>query len=436
MNKLDSQLLRGELVRAGFKLCEEADAADVVLYNTCSVREHAENRVFSHLGTYRRRAASEPDFVLGVLGCMAQRLGAAIRDRFPFVDLVCGTRAFPRVSGLLRRVMDGERPLVDVSMETPVRFDRVGCMRESPHAAYVSIMRGCTNFCSYCIVPHVRGPEVSRPLEDVVAEVAELADSGVREITLLGQNVNSYGRDLDADVNLADLLVRLNEVDGLARIRFVTSHPREMTDEILDAVGGLGRVCEHLHVPAQSGSDAVLKRMNRGYTARCYRELVERARRRVPGVALASDFIVGFPGETDEDFRQTLRLVRDVQFQQCFMFKYSPRPGTKAASREDDVPDEVKRQRHRRLLEAQQRVDAQRRSALIGREVEVLVEGPSKRDPANLSGRTRGNDIVVFRGPDGLTGQLVRLEVTDSTALTLFGRPVDAAERPAPASSR
>ena len=421
MNKLDSQVLRGRLARAGFELCEEPDAADVVLYNTCSVREHAENRVFSHLGTYRARAERNPDFVLGVLGCMAQRLGAEIRQRFPFVDLVCGTRAFVRVPELLRGIMDGGGPVVDVAMDAPVRFDRAACMRESGHSAYVSIMRGCTNFCAYCIVPHVRGPEVSRAPDDVVDEVRRLAEGGVREITLLGQNVNSYGRDLDGDVNLAALLEGMNKVPGLARIRFVTSHPRDMTAELLDAVGRLDKVCEHLHVPPQSGSDAVLRRMNRGYTARDYRHLVDSARRRVPGVALAGDFIVGFPGETEEDFEETLRLLRDVRFQQCFVFKYSPRPGTKAAGWEDDVPDEVKRRRHRQMLDAQELVDTERRAAMVGSKTEVLVDGPSKQDASNLSGRTRQNDIVVFRGSEDLTGELVTLELTDSTALTLFG---------------
>ena len=422
MNKLDSQLLRGELARSGFALTDDAARADVVLYNTCSVRRHAEDRVLSHLGSYRRRALREGRFVLGVIGCMAQRLGPKLIERFGFLDLVCGTHAFLRVPEYLRHVMAGQGPIVDVEGDGEVSFARAPGMRVSPHRAYVSVMRGCDNSCSYCIVPYVRGREVSRPPQDVVEEVEALAADGVKEVILLGQNVNSYGRGLDGeDAGLAGLLVLVNEVEGLRRIRFVTSHPRDMSDAVLDAVAGLDRVCEHLHVPAQSGSDAVLRRMNRGYTAADYRHMVARARERIPAVELAGDFMVGFPGEADAEFDDTLRLLRDVRFQQSFIFKYSPRPQTRAANWPDDVPDEVKRERNQRLLAAQQEIDAERRAAMVGRRVEVLVDGPSKSDPAKLSGRTRQNDIVVFTGDGSLAGTLGTVRLTDSTVLTLFG---------------
>ncbi len=423
MNKLDSRLLGGELVRAGYALSDEPEGAEVVIYNTCSVRAHAEDRVFSHLGTYRQRAEREERFVLGVVGCTAQRLGERIVERFPFVDLVCGTRSFLRVPEHLKRVLTGQGPVVDVETDGPVRFDRMPCMRQSGHSAYVSVMRGCDNFCSYCIVPHVRGREFSRPPGQIVEEVRALAAEGVREVTLLGQNVNSYGRKMPSGerCDLAGLLRAVSEVAGIWRIRFVTSHPKDMSDAVLEAVADLEPVCEHLHVPAQSGADAVLERMNRRYTAAQYRDMVRRARETIPGVALASDFIIGFPGETDEDFAETLRLLREVRFQQCFIFSYSPREGTRAAELTDDVPADVKHERHQRLLGAQEQVDGERRAGMVGRQVEVLVDGVSPGDPTRLSGRTRANDIVVFDGPESLTGELVPVRVVDSTALTLFG---------------
>ncbi len=429
MNKLDTELLRGELVRHGFALTDGPDRAEVVLYNTCSVRAHAEDRVLSHLGSYRRRAERDGGFILGVIGCMAQRLGRELVDRFGFVRLVCGTRALLRVPEHLQRIMAGGGAIVDVEEDGPFQLHRMPRMRAAPHRAYVSVMRGCDNFCSYCIVPYVRGRAVSRPPGEIVAEVEALAAEGVREVILLGQNVNAYGKGLDEPATLADLLASIDGVEGLDRIRFVTSHPRDMSDAILDAVAGLEKVCEHLHVPAQSGSDAVLRRMNRGYAAAQYREMVERAREKIPGVELASDFMVGFPGETDGDFEDTLRLLTEVGFQQSFVFKYSPRPGTRAAGWPDDVPDQVKRERNLRLLAAQERFDAERRSKMVGLEVEVLVDGPSKGDPAKLSGRTRQNDIVVLEGDRGLAGRLCTARIVNSTPLTLFAELAGAAAR-------
>jgi tRNA-2-methylthio-N6-dimethylallyladenosine synthase len=427
MNKLDSELLRSELVRHGFELTDDPGGADVLLYSTCSVRQHAEDRVLSRLGAHRRRAEHDGGFVLGVIGCMAQRLGAGLTRQFDFLDLVCGTGALLRVPGHLRRILAGEGPVVDVAEDGAVGCERMPAVRARRHQAYVGVMRGCDNFCSYCIVPYVRGREVSRPPGQILDEVKALADDGVRQVTLLGQNVNSYGRGLPGvGSNLADLLALLDGVEGLERIRFITSYPRDMSDAILDAVAGLARVCEHLHVPAQSGSDAVLERMNRGYSAAHYRDMAERARAKIPGVELASDFMVGFPGETQADFEDTLRLLEEVRFQQAFVFKYSPRPGTKAAQMPDDVPDQVKRERNQRLLEAQERVDRARRSAMVGRQVEVLVDGPSKGDPTRLSGRTRQNDIVVFRGTAQRPGDLCTVRIAGATALTLFDEVVAA----------
>jgi tRNA-2-methylthio-N6-dimethylallyladenosine synthase len=422
MNKLDSQLLRRELERDGFALTEDPSRADVVLYNTCSVRRHAEDRALSHLGSWRQRARREPGFVLGVIGCMAQRLGQRLVEQFDHVDLVCGTRAFLRVPEYLRHLLAGGPAVVDVSEGDGMGLDCPGSMRTGPHQAYAGIMRGCDNFCSYCIVPYVRGREWSRPPRQVVGEVEALVADGVREVTLLGQNVNAYRCEADGRVvRFADLLAMVNEVAGLFRIRFVTSHPRDMTDDLLDAVAALEKVCEHLHVPPQSGSDAVLARMNRGYTVADYRRMADRARERIPGVELAGDFIVGFPGEAEADFEATLDLLRTVRFQQSFVFKYSPRPETRAARWPDGVPDAVKRRRNQLLLQAQAQVDGERRAALVGSTVQVLAEGPSKADPRHLSGRTRQNDIVVFDGPADLAGQLCPVRLTGATVLTLFG---------------
>lgn len=425
MNKLDSELLQGEFVRRGFTVADRAEEADIVLCNTCSVREHAESKVFSYLGTFRERAGGDPNFILGVIGCTAQRLGAAIIERFAFVKLVCGPTQVANVPRFLEEVRRTGRSVVAVDEEGEVHFDRVVEARPQKHHAYVSIMRGCNRYCAYCIVPYVRGREVSRRPSEITHEVKKLRHDGVREIVLLGQNVNRYGRGLDEDgASFADLLALLNGIEGIERIRFVTSHPADMTEEIFDAVARLEKVCEHIHMPAQSGSNAVLKRMNRGYTVEQYRDMLAMARGKIAGGAIASDFIVGFPGETEEDFAQTLQLVREERFQQAFMFKYSPRPGTRAAGWEDDVPVEVKSERLQRLLKGQQEVDTTRRGGLVGSTLEVLVEDYSKRDGSKLSGRTRQNDIVVFQGPSNLLGQLCSSEIVSATSLTLFGRAV------------
>ena len=437
MNKLDSELAAAELVARGYRSVDDPGRADVVLYYTCSVREHAENRVLSHLGSWRRRAEDDPRFVLGVLGCMAQRLGGELVRKFPYVKLVCGSRAFLRVPGHLEAIRAGEGPIVDVGMDAFTQCRRPA-LRPRRHSAYVSIMRGCDNYCAYCIVPYVRGREVSRPVEEVAGEVERLCEDGAAEITLLGQNVDSYGKGLTPPSRLSDLLRRVAGTPGLRRLRFVTNHPRDVGDDLLRAVADLEPVCEHLHVPAQSGSSAVLARMRRGYTRERYLEIVESARRVVPGVEIASDFLVGFPGETDEDFEQTLSLMEEVRFQQSFIFKYSPRPGTLAARWPDDVPEAVKRERNQRLLEAQQRIDTERRGALVGTVAEVMVEGanPADREGRRLSGRTRGNDIVFFSQPalgaessaeenaraaEDMAGSVLSVRITGSTALTLFG---------------
>ena len=424
MNKLDSETIAGQLLEAGYQAAGDLSEADVVLINTCSVRQHAEDKVWSLLGTLRRRKTRDPDLIIAVLGCMAQREQKAILARMPHVDVVCGPMDLPRLPALLAGLRARREQVVAVDSCGPVELRRVVARRPSRFQAFVSVMRGCDNFCSYCIVPHVRGRERSRPPAQIVAEVRRLADDGCREVTLLGQNVSSYGRGLAEPITLAGLLERLDPIDGLDRIRFVTSHPKDATDELFRAMADLPKVCPHLHLPAQAGSDRILGLMNRGYTRDDYLERVARVRALVPGVELASDFIVGFPTETDAEYGQTVDLVERAEFQNCFIFKYSPRPGTRAADMPDDVPLAVKKQRNNHLLAVQQGVMARRQAARVGRVVEVLVEGVSKNDPARLIGRTRANHIVAFAGGPGLEGHSVALRITGSTPLTLFGERV------------
>ena len=420
MNRLDSELIAGDLRAAGFEPAKGEAEADVILFNTCSVRQHAEERVYSRLGALQALKRKRPEVLIGVIGCMAQMHGEAIFKRAPHVGLVCGTKGLARLAELIAEARGGMRVCATEKDGAPL-VRRSASERISKHLAYVYIMRGCDNYCAYCVVPYARGPEESRPPGEIADEVRALADDGCKEVTLLGQNVNSYGKGLTPKVGLADLLESLNEIAGLERIRFVTSHPKDMSREILSAVGRLKKVCEHLHMPAQSGSDKILKAMNRKYTAARYRQIVAEARELIPGAAIASDFIVGFPGETEEDFAATEQLMRDVRFQQSFVFKYSPRPRTAAAELPDDVPQKVKAERNRRLLAVQEEISREEHAKLVGRTVEVLVEGPSKSDKSKLMGRSRQNAIVIFAGDRSLEGKIVTVHVESSTPLTLFG---------------
>ena len=433
MNKLDSEAVAGQLLEAGYAPTDQIDDADVVLISTCSVRQHAEDKVWSLLGTLRRRKATSPGLVIAVTGCMAQRERDAIFARMPHVDIVCGTMELPRLPELIAQARERHDHVLAVAECGPVRLPRIVSRRPNHFQAFVAIMRGCDNFCSYCIVPYVRGREHSRPPDDIAAEVQQLADDGCIEITLLGQNVNSYGRGLDEPASLADLLRRLDPIGGIERIRFVTSHPKDATDELFQAMADLPAVCPHLHMPAQAGADRVLRDMHRRYTRAHYLALVARGRQLVPDLELASDFIVGFPGETDAEFDQTVDLVRRCEFQNCFIFKYSPRPGTRAAMMDDDVPWEVKRTRNRRLLAVQEAIMKRRQAAMVGRTLDVLVEGVSKKDATKLIGRSPANHICAFPGDPALAGRTVPIQITGSTPLTLFGEL--ATEWPIQASS-
>jgi tRNA-2-methylthio-N6-dimethylallyladenosine synthase len=444
MNVLDSELVVGSLRRQGYELTHEPTDADVILFNTCSVRQHAEDKIYSALGRLRSHMARHPEKVLGVLGCMAQKDQDLIRKRAPHVDLVCGTGQLARLPELVAEAQRTGRPQIALSLdrkeasrlEVERSFEsydplRDPSMRPNRFQAYVRVQIGCDKFCTYCIVPSVRGPEQGRPPEHIEAEVRQLAAEGAREITLLGQTVNSYRHQPGdgREVRLSDLLERIHDVAGVERIKFITNFPRDMSDDLLDAVRTLPKVCPYLHVPAQSGCDEVLRRMKRLYTASFYRDMLARCREKVPGVAVSSDFIVGFCGETEESFERTCDMVRTSGFKNSFIFKYSPRPGTKADELfPDDVPEEVKKRRNNDLLAIQSAVSLADHQRFVGRSVEVLVEGPSKNalkaeatGPRQLTGRTRTDHIVVFDGNERLTGRTVTVRVEAATAFTLFG---------------
>jgi tRNA-2-methylthio-N6-dimethylallyladenosine synthase len=445
MNKLDSSLVANALVDAGFLLTDEVADADAVLINTCSVREHAEQRVFSHLGHLKHIKESRPGLIVGVIGCMAQRLGAELLEH-PAVDIVAGPARIPQIPRLVTDALAKHDKSLAVTERIRAKADEAEIAalddfesaydsgeNNIPSQAFVRVMRGCNNFCTYCVVPYVRGPEVSRPAAAIIEQVKKLAGRGIKQITLLGQTVNSYSwAGGDRTYGLADLLEMASDVSGIEWIRFITSHPGRFDESILIAMAGLPKVCPYLHIPAQSGSDGILKAMNRRYTADEYLAFLGKARSIVPDIAIAGDFIVGFPGETDEDFAATVDLVRKVQYKNIFVFKYSPRPGTGAEDKlADDVPLETKKQRNIELLEVQNEISAAYNERYPGQTLKVLVEGTSKKphlnraefdDQPQLVGRTATDYIVVFNGPETLAGNFADVKITKTSPLTLFGQ--------------
>ena len=420
MNQLDSELVAGKLITRGFEQVQNEGEADIILFNTCSVRDMAERKVMGKLGLLGKVKKQRPDLILGVLGCMAQSKKEKLFKKLPVVDLVCGTQSIDLLPSMLEDVIRTRQKRIEVSEEETHPTDSAHAARSNHFKTFVSIMRGCDNYCAYCIVPYVRGRESSRPSNDIIEEVKILADKGYLEITFLGQNVNSYGRGLDEDVDFADLLEKVSDIDGIRRIRFVTSHPKDISEKLVQTVGGLEKVCHYLHFPLQSGSDRILEKMNRGYTSAQYLEKVQMLREAVPDIALSSDIIVGFPGESEEDFRDTVKMMQVIEYDSAFVFKYSPRKGTQASLLEDSVAFEVKKERNKILLELQQDISARNNGKLIGSTFEVLVEGPSKTDKSRLMGRTTHNRIAVFESDDDLEGKIVTVQVDDATALTLF----------------
>lgn len=445
MNLLDSELVVASLRKDGYELTGDTAEADTVLFNTCSVRQHAEDKIYSALGRLKDAKKRMPDKVIGVMGCMAQKDQKLIFKRAPYVDIVVGPGQLHQVPELVREAREkpgGQRlevslgrkdGKVDDIKRSHESFDplRDPTMRPTPFQAFVRIQIGCDKFCTYCIVPSVRGPEQSRPPSQILAEAEQLVTEGCKEITLLGQTVNSWKHTDDGVLwRFSDLLRGLHDVEGLERIRFVTSYPKDMTDDVLEAIRDLPKCVKYLHVPAQHGSDEQLQRMKRGYTIAEYREMHDRAKRWMPDVAITSDFIVGFSGETEEQFQLTMDLVRECRFKNSFIFKYSERPGTKSADRlPDDIPDEVKRRRNNELLALQNEISEEDNQRFLGQRVEVLVEGPSKKpnedgDRLQLTGRTMCDRIVVFDGNRRQIGQTLPVAVYDANAHTLFGAVV------------
>jgi tRNA-2-methylthio-N6-dimethylallyladenosine synthase len=418
MNKNDSELIRGILRASGFGLTDSLETADIALVNTCSVREHAEERVLGRIamlsGWKRRRTHRR----LAVLGCMAQRLGRGLAEMRPYVDVIVGPDGYRRLPELLAE--DLPRTRVHDALDAGELYSGVDPARAPDVCGWVTVSRGCDNFCAYCIVPHVRGRERSRPARDIADEAARMARDGFREVTLLGQNVNSYR---DGDTDFASLLGRISAVPGLERIRFMTSHPRDCSDRLLEAMAALPRVCPHLHLPVQSGSTSVLARMNRGYTADHYRQRVLEARRRVPGLSVTTDLLVGFPGETESEFRETMDLVAELRFDEAFMYRFSPRAGTAAAALPDPVPGAERSRRLSELIGLQRKITLETRAEWIGRTAEVLAEGPSARSEGEWMGRTPQGHVVVFDAAGAAPGRTLRLRLSALNGATLKGVP-------------
>jgi tRNA-2-methylthio-N6-dimethylallyladenosine synthase len=429
MNEYDSAKI-ADLLAAAERLepASRPEDADLIVFNTCSVREKAQEKVFADLGRVRQLKKANPALMIAVGGCVASQEGAALVARAPFVDVVFGPQTLHRLPELLARRRASGRPQVDVSFPEIEKFDRLPAPRAEGAAAFVTIMEGCSKYCSFCVVPYTRGEEVSRPFADVAGEVAALAAQGVKEVTLLGQNVNAWRGEIGgASADFAELLRYVAEIEGLERLRYTTSHPREFTQRLIDAHAELPLLAPQVHLPVQSGADRVLAAMKRGYTSLEYRSIVRRLRKARPDVSLTSDFIVGFPGETAEDFEATLRLARELDFDASFSFLYSPRPGTPAAALPDPVPQAEKRER---LLRLQAQLDAQAAAAsaaMLGRTERVLVEGPAKKNPAELAGRTANNRVVNFPGPARLAGRYAEVRITAALAHTLRGELAQAA---------
>lgn len=433
MNEKDAEDIGGLLEEAGYKKAPDLESSDVVVVVTCCVRETAERKAYGFIDELKRLKANRPGMVIAVGGCMTQQPGVPrfLMGRSRHVDVVFGTHNLHRIVELVERARESGERVIEV-LEQPEavrRFPSVS-RRETPFKAFVNIAFGCDNFCSYCIVPYVRGPMRSRPPEDIVREVETLARGGVKEVTLLGQNVNAYGRDLQDGAGFAGLLRRLDEVDGIERIRYTTSHPRDFDDGLIEVIAASKKVCEHFHLPVQAGSDKVLELMNRGYTREGYLSLLQRIRSSIPHASITTDLIVGFPGESEADFRETVDLVRRARFDQAFTFMFSPRKGTPAAEMPAQVPLEERRARLRELMSVQYPISLEKNRELEGKEVEVLVEGLSKTNPAYLTGRTRTNKVVHFEGGPELAGGLYLVRVLEARTWTLLGRFIPAQPDP------
>jgi tRNA-2-methylthio-N6-dimethylallyladenosine synthase len=426
MNEHDTERMLRLLEGSHYRETKNAQQADFILINTCSVREKPEHKVYSALGRYKW-LKEKKGAIIGVAGCVAQQEGSRLLDRIPYLDLVIGTHAIPMLPQLLEKIETSGERVCEIAYDQDGLYLKA-ILPQKPEVervkSYVTIMQGCDHFCSFCIVPYVRGREKSRPSREIVEEVKQLAEMGLKEVCLLGQNVNGYGRGLEEEISFSELLHRINEIEGIERIRFTTSHPKDLSEELIQAFSKLPKLCEHIHLPFQSGSNKILKAMHRGYTKESYIEKIYRLKKVCPSIAVTADVIVGFPGEEEEDFEETLGLLRQVRFDDLFSFKYSPRKGTRAAQFEDRIEDKIKQGRLSILQEMQRGITIQKNEELEGRAEEVLVEGRSKQSTQDVSGRTRSNKIVNFEGDLNLVGKLIPVRITKAFAHSLRGEIV------------
>ena len=427
MNVHDSEKLAGMLEKMGYKETEDNKKADIILFNTCVIRENAELKVFGKVGSLKNLKKENPDMIIGIGGCMMQvdETVNKIHEKYPYVDLVFGTHNIHRVPELINEIKEQKEQVYEVWPEADGLIPDTPVKREGDYKAWVTIIQGCNNFCSYCIVPYVRGRERSRHLSDILNEVKKIVDDGVKEITLLGQNVNSYGNDLDNEVNFSILLSKLNEIKGLKRIRFMTSHPKDLDLEVIKAIKNNSKICEHFHLPVQSGSTKILKKMNRGYTREEYIEVVNMIRNEIDNPSITTDFIVGFPGEKEKDFEQTIDLVKNLRFDMAFTFSYSPRKNTRAAEMDDQIKEEVKDKRLKRLMHLQNEISLEQNEKYEGETVEVLVEGESKNNPETFMGRSRRNKLIIFPRKEGIKGEIIDVKINKVKSWTLYGEIVN-----------
>jgi tRNA-2-methylthio-N6-dimethylallyladenosine synthase len=426
MNVHDSEQLAHLLEGCGYATTGSAKEADLIIVNTCSIRDKAEQKVYSQLGRYRHLKKGKPGLMLGVCGCVAQQQGERLIEKIPYLDLVFGTHNIHRLPEFISRVANTGRPVVETGFhETVPSIGILALPEKGSVSAFVTIMQGCDNYCAFCVVPYLRGREESRKFHDILAEVRALAVHGVREVTLLGQNVNSYGKSLGNGHSFSELLRGIGEIEGIERIRFTTSHPKDLSDDIVACFRDVGALCEFIHLPVQSGSDAVLARMNRKYASADYLDCVRKLREACPGIAISSDIIVGFPGETEQDFQKTLDLMGKVRFDTLFSFQYSERQGTAAVGFDGKVGPDEKRRRLIELQSLQDRHTQEKNDRLVGKTVEVLVEGPSRNTSRDVMGRTRTNKIVNFTGGDNLVGRTVRVRIVEAFLHSLRGEMLD-----------
>ena len=421
MNERDSEKLKGILKAAGYELTE-SEKADVVLYNTCTVRENADTRVFGRLGYLNTIKKKNKEMIIGLCGCMGQEphIVEKLKESYKFVDLIFGTFNVYKLAELLYARITSGNSIIDVWEESKEFVELLPTERKYSFKSGVNIMYGCDNFCTYCIVPYVRGREKSRPVEDIVDEIKRLTETGVVEVCLLGQNVNSYGKGLDGNVTFASLLREIEKIDGLQRIRFMTPHPKDLSDEVIEVMANSKKICRHIHLPAQSGSSNILKKMNRNYTREDYLALVDKIKTAMPDISITTDLIVGFPGETEEDFEDTLSLVKEVGYSSAFTFQYSKRTGTPAATFEDHVPEEVMTERFNRLLETVKESSGCN-DDLAGKTMDVLVEGKNEKLEGYLSGRLSNNMLVHFKGDEDLIGKIIDVHIDESKGFYYFG---------------